>query len=254
MTAENTEEIIQVSSLKKSFGTLDVIKNLSFSVRRGEVLSIIGPSGSGKSTVLRCISHLERVEHGKISICGKTLVNDGVYADKDELRRIVLKTGLVFQNFNLFPHFSVLRNVTDAQIHVLKKDKRTAEQTALTLLEQMGLIDKRDCYPCQLSGGQQQRVSIARALALEPEVLLFDEPTSALDPEMTGEILGVIKKLAAKKMTMAVVTHEMSFAREISSHIIFMDGGIIVEEGSPEAVIDNPTQERTKAFLTRFNQ
>lgn len=254
MTAENTEEIIQVSSLKKSFGTLDVIKNLSFSVRRGEVLSIIGPSGSGKSTVLRCISHLERVEHGKISICGKTLVNDGVYADKDELRRIVLKTGLVFQNFNLFPHFSVLRNVTDAQIHVLKKDKRAAEQTALTLLEQMGLIDKRDCYPCQLSGGQQQRVSIARALALEPEVLLFDEPTSALDPEMTGEILGVIKKLAAKKMTMAVVTHEMSFAREISSHIIFMDGGVIVEEGSPEAVIDNPTQERTKAFLTRFNQ
>ncbi len=254
MTAENTEEIIQVSSLKKSFGTLDVIKNLSFSVRRGEVLSIIGPSGSGKSTVLRCISHLERVEHGKISICGKTLVNDGVYADKDELRRIVLKTGLVFQNFNLFPHFSVLRNVMDAQIHVLKKDKRAAEQTALTLLEQMGLIDKRDCYPCQLSGGQQQRVSIARALALEPEVLLFDEPTSALDPEMTGEILGVIKKLAAKKMTMAVVTHEMSFAREISSHIIFMDGGIIVEEGSPEAVIDNPTQERTKAFLTRFNQ
>ena len=254
MTAENTEEIIQVSSLKKSFGTLDVIKNLSFSVRRGEVLSIIGPSGSGKSTVLRCISHLERVEHGKIAICGKTLVNDGVYADKDELRRIVLKTGLVFQNFNLFPHFSVLRNVTDAQIRVLKKDKRAAEQTALTLLEQMGLIDKRDCYPCQLSGGQQQRVSIARALALEPEVLLFDEPTSALDPEMTGEILGVIKKLAAKKMTMAVVTHEMSFAREISSHIIFMDGGIIVEEGSPEAVIDNPTQERTKAFLTRFNQ
>lgn len=254
MTAENTEEIIQVSSLKKSFGTLNVIKNLSFSVRRGEVLSIIGPSGSGKSTVLRCISHLERVEHGKISICGKTLVNDGVYADKDELRRIVLKTGLVFQNFNLFPHFSVLRNVTDAQIHVLKKDKRAAEQTALTLLEQMGLIDKRDCYPCQLSGGQQQRVSIARALALEPEVLLFDEPTSALDPEMTGEILGVIKKLAAKKMTMAVVTHEMSFAREISSHIIFMDGGVIVEEGSPEAVIDNPTQERTKAFLTRFNQ
>ena len=137
---------------------------------------------------------------------------------------------------------------------MLKKDKRAAEQTALTLLEQMGLIDKRDCYPCQLSGGQQQRVSIARALALEPEVLLFDEPTSALDPEMTGEILGVIKKLAAKKMTMAVVTHEMSFAREISSHIIFMDGGIIVEEGSPEAVIDNPTQERTKAFLTRFNQ
>lgn len=254
MTAENTEEIIQVSSLKKSFGTLDVIKNLSFSVRRGEVLSIIGPSGSGKSTVLRCISHLERVEHGKIAICGKTLVDDGVYADKDELRRIVLKTGLVFQNFNLFPHFSVLRNVMDAQIHVLKKDKRAAEQTALTLLELMGLIDKRDCYPCQLSGGQQQRVSIARALALEPEVLLFDEPTSALDPEMTGEILGVIKKLAAQKMTMAVVTHEMSFAREISSHIIFMDGGVIVEEGSPEAVIDNPTQERTKAFLTRFNQ
>ncbi len=254
MTENDSEKIITVSKLKKSFGTLDVIKDISFSVRRGEVLSIIGPSGSGKSTVLRCISHLERVEHGKITVCGKTLVDDGVYADKEELRRIVLKTGLVFQNFNLFPHFSVLRNVTDAQIHVLKKDKHSAEQTALTLLEQMGLIDKRDCYPCQLSGGQQQRVSIARALALEPEVLLFDEPTSALDPEMTGEILGVIKKLAAKKMTMAVVTHEMSFAREISSHIIFMDGGAIVEEGAPEAVIDDPTQERTKAFLTRFSK
>ena len=249
-----SEEIIKVKNLKKSFGKIEIIKGISFSVHRGEVLSIIGPSGSGKSTVLRCISQLESVEHGEIAICGKTLVKDGVYADKDELHRIALKSGLVFQNFNLFPHYSVLKNVTDAQIHVLKKNQKEAERTAFELLEQMGLSSKAESYPCQLSGGQQQRVSIARALALEPEVLLFDEPTSALDPELTGEILDVIKKLAAKKMTMAVVTHEMSFARGISDRVIFMDGGVIVEQGAPEQVIDNPAQERTRTFLSRFGK
>ena len=250
----DSQEIIKVENLKKSFGKLEIIKGVSFSVQRGEVLSIIGPSGSGKSTVLRCICQLERVEHGEIAVCGKTLVKDGVYADKAELHRIALKSGLVFQNFNLFPHYSVLKNVTDAQIHVLKKTPEEAESTALGLLDQMGLSGKADSYPCELSGGQQQRVSIARALALEPEVLFFDEPTSALDPELTGEILDVIKNLAARKMTMAVVTHEMSFARGISDRIIFMDSGVIVEQGAPEQVIDNPTQERTRMFLSRFRK
>ena len=250
----HTQEIIKVENLKKSFGKTEIIKGISFSVQRGEVLSIIGPSGSGKSTVLRCICQLERVEHGEIAVCGKTLDKDGVYADKAELHSIALKSGLVFQNFNLFPHYSVLKNVTDAQIHVLKKTPEEAESTALALLEQMGLSGKADSYPCELSGGQQQRVSIARALALEPEVLFFDEPTSALDPELTGEILDVIKKLAAKKMTMAVVTHEMAFARGISDRIIFMDSGVIVEQGTPQEVIDNPAQERTKAFLSRFRK
>lgn len=247
------EEIITVQNLKKSFGSLDVIKGISFSVHKGEVLSIIGPSGSGKSTILRCISQLEEVSGGTISVCGQTLVKDGVYCNKDQRHQIILKSGLVFQNFNLFPHYSVLQNVMKPQIKVLKKSKEEARATAMQFLERMGLVQKADSYPCQLSGGQQQRVSIARALALKPEVLLFDEPTSALDPELTGEILAVIKELAAEKMTMVVVTHEMAFARDISTHIIFMDGGVIVEEGSPEDVINNPKQERTKAFLARFS-
>ena len=247
------EEIIKVENLKKSFDSLDVIKGISFSVHKGEVLSIIGPSGSGKSTILRCISQLEEVTDGTITICGESLVKDGVYCSKDKRHSIILKSGLVFQNFNLFPHYSVLQNVTMPQIKVLKKTKEEAKTTAMQLLERMGLAEKAGSYPCQLSGGQQQRVSIARALALKPEVLLFDEPTSALDPELTGEILAVIKELAAEKMTMIVVTHEMSFARDISTHIIFMDGGVIVEEGSPEEVINKPKQERTKAFLARFS-
>ena len=246
-------EIITVENLKKSFGTLDVIKGISFSVEKGEVLGIIGPSGSGKSTILRCVSQLEDVTGGTIKICGETLVQDGVYVDKTKRHEITLKSGLVFQNFNLFPHYSVLRNVTEPQIRVLKKSKAEAENVAMELLQRMGLDSKAAAYPCELSGGQQQRVSIARALALKPEVLLFDEPTSALDPELTGEILAVIKELAADKMTMVVVTHEMAFARDISSHIIFMDGGVIVEEGEPEMVINNPQQERTKLFLSRFN-
>lgn len=247
------EKIIQVENLKKSFDTLEIIKGISFDVSEGEVLSIIGPSGSGKSTILRCISQLEKVTDGSIHICGKTLVKDGVYSDKKACQEITLFSGLVFQNFNLFPHYSVLKNVMEPQIRVLKKTKEEAEATALALLKRMGLYEKANNYPCELSGGQQQRVSIARSLAMKPQVLLFDEPTSALDPELTGEILAVIKELAAEKMTMVVVTHEMAFARDISSHIIFMDGGVIVEEGTPNEVINNPKSERTKQFLSRFS-
>ena len=248
-----SEEIIKIENLKKTFNdNLEILKGISFSVQKGEVLSIIGPSGSGKSTLLRCISQLEDVTGGSITICGKKLVENGVYVDKKLKHEIILKSGLVFQNFNLFPHYSVLKNVTEPQIQVLKRPKDEAEQTAMELLKRMGLAEKAKSYPCELSGGQQQRVSIARALALKPEVLLFDEPTSALDPELTGEILAVIKELASEKMTMVVVTHEMAFARDISTEIIFMDGGVIVEQGEPNQVINNPKTERMKAFLSRF--
>ena len=248
-----SEEIIKIENLKKTFNdNFEILKGISFSVQKGEVLSIIGPSGSGKSTLLRCISQLEDVTDGSITICGKKLVENGVYVDKKLKHEIILKSGLVFQNFNLFPHYSVLKNVTEPQIQVLKRPKDEAEQTAMELLKRMGLAEKAQNYPCELSGGQQQRVSIARALALKPEVLLFDEPTSALDPELTGEILAVIKELASEKMTMVVVTHEMAFARDISTEIIFMDGGVIVEQGEPNQVINNPQTERMKAFLSRF--
>ncbi|MCQ2589157.1 MAG: amino acid ABC transporter ATP-binding protein [Treponema sp.] len=246
------EKIISVNNLVKNFDDLQIIKGISFDVNKGEVLSIIGPSGSGKSTILRCISQLETVTNGSIEICGNTLVKDGVYADSKECSKITLLSGLVFQNFNLFPHYSVLKNVMEPQMVVLKKTKEEAYETAMTLLKRMGLDQKANSYPCELSGGQQQRVSIARALSLKPEVLLFDEPTSALDPELTGEILEVIKELASEKMTMVVVTHEMSFARDISSKIIFMDGGVIVEQGTPDEVINNPKEDRTKLFLSRF--
>lgn len=247
------EEIIKVENIRKTFNdNVEILKGISFSVEKGEVLSIIGPSGSGKSTMLRCISQLETVSDGTISICGKTLVKNGIYVDKKDRHDIILKSGLVFQNFNLFPHYSVLKNVVDPQVQVLKKTKEDAEETAIELLKRMGLGEKIKNYPCELSGGQQQRVSIARALALKPEVLLFDEPTSALDPELTGEILAVIKELAAEKMTMVVVTHEMAFARDISSKIIFMDGGVIVEQGDPVEIISHPKTERMQAFLSRF--
>ncbi len=247
-----TNEIIRVEQLSKRFGALEVIKDISFSVHKGEVLGIIGPSGSGKSTLLRCICQLESVSGGSVSICGKTMVKNGVYSDKQTLRCIGLDVGLVFQNFNLFPHFSVLRNITEAQRIVLGKSEEESRVIALELLEKMGLSSKADSFPCQLSGGQQQRVSIARALALHPQVLFFDEPTSALDPELTGEILAVIRDLAKEKMTMVVVTHEMSFARDTSDSILFMDGGVIVEQGDPLDVINAPKEERTKAFLRRF--
>lgn len=250
--------ILSVDKLYKSFGNNNVIKGVSFSVDEGETLSIIGPSGSGKSTILRCISQLERVDCGQITVCGMDMLEkpkeDGkaVYASPERLEQIRLSIGMVFQNFNLFPHMNVLRNITEAPVRVLGIEKEAAEQKAAELLAQMGLGDKAKAYPCELSGGQQQRVSIARALALNPKLMLFDEPTSALDPELTGEILAVIKDLAARSMTMVVVTHEMSFARDVSDRMIFMDGGVIVEEGEPHQIIDNPKSERTRQFLKRY--
>lgn len=252
MNENNQNIIISVQDLKKSFGDLEILKGISFSVNRGEVVSVIGPSGSGKSTMLKCLSQLEKVDSGTIEICGKTVVSGGNYSSRKELHEIRLKTGMVFQNFNLFPHLSVLQNVLDAQIHVLKRSREEAAEKAMELLKSVGLESKAKCYPCELSGGQQQRVSIARALALNPEVMFFDEPTSALDPELTGEILSVMKDLADSKMTMLVVTHEMSFARDVSNHVIFMDGGVIVEEGKPEKIFNEPEKQRTKEFLSRF--
>ncbi|MDC7247877.1 MAG: amino acid ABC transporter ATP-binding protein [Sphaerochaetaceae bacterium] len=251
--------LISVEQVKKSFSNLEVLKGISFSLDKGEVLSIIGPSGSGKSTLLRCVTNLETIDSGTITICSKTLVDTPQnsshpqYAKAQTLQEIRLSVGLVFQNFNLFPHFSVLRNICEAQIHVLKRNKKEAVETAMRLLAKMGLEDKADAYPYQLSGGQQQRVSIARALALDPEVLCFDEPTSALDPELTGEILDVIKSLAKEHMTMLVVTHEMAFARDISDRVIFMDEGLIVEQGDPRQVFSEPKMERTRRFLQRFS-
>lgn len=250
---ENTKNIIEVNHLEKSYGDIEVLKDISFTVTEGEVLSIIGPSGSGKSTLLRAINQLETIEGGEVIICGDTLCNnDGLILSKEEKRKIQLHNGLVFQDFNLFPHWTILRNITEALIFVLKKDKEEAKKIALDLLDKMGLKDRFDAYPCQLSGGQKQRVSIARALALKPNVLWFDEPTSALDPELTGEILKVIKDLAKEHMTMIIVTHEMAFAKEISDRVIFMDEGIIAEEGTPSDVFENPTNPRTKQFLQRF--
>ncbi|HIZ56888.1 MAG TPA: amino acid ABC transporter ATP-binding protein [Firmicutes bacterium] len=247
--------VLSVENLRKSFGDLEVIQDISFSLEHGEVLAIIGPSGSGKSTLLRCINLLEEVDGGKISICGEEMVSevDGKvqYAPKEQLRAIRLKTGLVFQNYHLFPHFSVLRNITEAPVHVSNVPPAQAEKTAHELLDKMGLAEKADAYPCQLSGGQAQRVSIARAMAMHPEILFFDEPTSALDPELTGEILKVIKELAAEKMTMVIVTHEMAFAREVADRVIFMEHGVIVDQGPPEALFhsENP---RTRAFLGNY--
>ena len=250
--------ILQVSSIRKSFGGEKVLKGISVEVNKGEVLAVIGPSGSGKSTFLRCVTQLETVDSGKISVCGEALVRTGedgkaVYADRNTCNRIALHMGLVFQNFNLFPHFSVLRNITEAPTCVLGKPKEEAEAQARRLLAKMELADKAGAYPCELSGGQQQRVSIARALAMNPDLLFFDEPTSALDPELTGEILQVIRGLAEEHMTMVVVTHEMAFARDVADRVIFLADGVIAEQGTPEQVFGSTQNERTKAFLARFN-
>ncbi len=250
--------ILEVKHISKTFGDLQVLKDISFNVEEGQVVAIIGPSGSGKSTLLRCVNQLERADSGEITVDGlhmlQTVDGKAVYAPKKTLRDIRLKIGLVFQNFNLFPHFSVMQNVIEAPMHVLKKSKAEAVKTAEVLLQKMGLETKAKAYPCELSGGQQQRVSIARALALSPQILFFDEPTSALDPELTGEILKVIKELAKEKMTMVIVTHEMAFARDVANHVIFMDQGYIVEEGTPEEVFSNTQNERTKQFLQRYNE
>lgn len=252
-------KLLEIINLKKYFGDLEVIKDISLDVEEGQVVAIIGPSGSGKSTLLRCATMLETMDSGELIYLGEHAVTTGadgkaVYAPIRQLRKIQGYYGLVFQNFNLFPHYSVIKNVIDALISVQKKSKAEASEIGRELLKKMALSDKENAYPYQLSGGQQQRVSIARALALNPKVLFFDEPTSALDPELTGEILKVIKNLAAEQMTMVIVTHEMSFARDVADHIIFMDGGIIVEEGSPGEVINNPNNVRTKAFLSRFEK
>src|SRR5512140_2400836 len=247
-------DVLVVEHLSKSFGATKVVSDVSFSVHQGEVLAVIGPSGSGKSTLLRAITHLETIERGSITVGGTRVVLDGAYADPVTLRSALLKLGLVFQDFNLFPHFSVLRNVTEAQLRVLGRGRAEAEGVALSLLRKMGLSDKAAAYPGELSGGQKQRVAIARALALGPQVLLFDEPTSALDPELTHQVLEVIRALAAEKMTMVVVTHEMAFARDVADRAMLIDAGVVVEEGPARALSDNPQNERARAFLKRFSQ
>jgi len=253
MYDERDTSILSIRSLQKSFDSLTVLEDISLSVERGDVISIIGPSGSGKSTLLRCACFLERADGGDILYDGQYAVKDGVYASKTELSRFRTKFGLVFQNFQLFPHYSVLKNITEAPIlHGENRDEVQAR--GLELMRKMGLEGKEKAYPYQLSGGQQQRVAIARALAMRPEVLFFDEPTSALDPELTGEVLKVIRQLAEEKMTMVVVTHEMPFARAVSNQVVFMAGGVIVEQGDPEAVFGNPREERTKQFLRVFEQ
>ena len=251
--------VLEMNNIKKSFNnhTLHVLQDISLNVAEGEVVAIIGPSGSGKSTLLRCATLLTEMDGGELLYMGDYAAkNDengnSVYADKADLKKIRSHFGLVFQNFNLFPHYSVLKNLTDAQISVLGRSKEEAKQRAEVLLEKMGLADKGDAYPCQLSGGQQQRVAIARALAMDPKILFFDEPTSALDPELTGEILKVIRQLAEENMTMVIVTHEMASARDVADRVIFMDGGVIVEQGDPKEVISNPKEERTRQFLARF--
>lgn len=238
--------MIKIEDLHKSFGELEVLKGIDEEVKQGEVVVVIGPSGSGKSTFLRCLNLLEEITAGKVYIEGQQI--NSPQADIDSIRQ---ETGMVFQHFNLFPHKTVLDNITLAPIKVKGISRKEAEKIAYELLEKVGLKDKATTYPSQLSGGQKQRIAIARALAMQPKVMLFDEPTSALDPEMVGEVLGVMKDLANEGMTMVVVTHEMGFAREVGDRVLFMDHGIVVEEGDPEQIFTNPQEERTKEFLAK---
>ena len=247
-------KLLEINHLKKYFGELEVLKDISMSVEEGEVVSIIGPSGSGKSTLLRCATMLETMNGGDLLYGGTAAVKDGTYAGKEQLAKIKEFYGLVFQNFNLFPHYSVMKNLIDAPVHVQKRNKDEVIEEAKKLLEDVGLADKADAYPCQLSGGQQQRVAIARALAMHPQMLFFDEPTSALDPELTTEVLKILRQLAEKKMTMVIVTHEIDFARAVSDRVIFMADGYIVEEGAPADVIDNPQNPRTQGFLRKVQR
>ena len=251
-------KLLEMNHVRKSFAGLEVLKDISLSVEEGEVISIIGPSGSGKSTLLRCATFLETMDGGELSYLGEKAVwNDAegnsVYGKPAKLKHIQQYFSLVFQNFNLFPHYSVMKNITDAPIHVQKRNKEEVYAQARVLLKKMGLETKEDAYPCELSGGQQQRVSIARALAMKTKILFFDEPTSALDPELTLEILKVIRELAKEKMTMVIVTHEMNFAREVSNRMIFMDKGVIVEETTPEEMFRS-SNERTREFLGRYHE
>ncbi|OYP53990.1 amino acid ABC transporter ATP-binding protein (PAAT family) [Lachnotalea glycerini] len=250
------KKLLEMNHVKKSFDGNEVLKDISLSVEEGEVVSIIGPSGSGKSTLLRCATLLETMNSGDLIYLGEKAAEDvdgkTIYAKTNDLKKIQQYFGLVFQNFNLFPHYSVIKNITDAPIHVQKRNKEEVYDEAIKLLDKMGLTDRADYYPCQLSGGQQQRVSIARALAMNPKILFFDEPTSALDPELTGEILKVIKELAKEKMTMVIVTHEMNFAKDVSNRMIFMDQGVIVEETTPKQMFQS-TNQRTKEFLGQYH-
>ena len=240
------EVLLEVKNLHKKFGDLEVIKGVDIEIDKGDILVIIGPSGSGKSTVLRCMNLLEEPTGGDIIFEGKSILNSKTI---DQTRE---KIGMVFQNFNLFPNKTIMENITLAPIKVKKKTKEEAEKKATELLNRVGLLDKKDAYPAQLSGGQQQRIAIARALAMEPDMMLFDEPTSALDPEMVKEVLDVIKELAEDGMTMAIVTHEVGFAKEVADKVIFIDGGYIVEEGTPEEVFNNPKSERAKDFFAKI--
>jgi polar amino acid transport system ATP-binding protein len=247
-------EMIRAEDVHKSFGHLEVLKGINLTVDAGQVVVIIGPSGSGKSTFLRCLNHLEEVDRGRIYIDGQLMgyreVNGRIKpATQRNIARMRAEVGMVFQRFNLFPHMTALENIIEAPIHVRKVPKTVAIERARMLLAKVGLLDKADNYPSQLSGGQQQRVAIARALAMEPKVMLFDEPTSALDPELVGEVLNVMRDLAKDGMTMVVVTHEMNFAREVGDAVLFMDGGVVVEQGPPEEIFRAPSHERTRLFL-----
>lgn len=248
-----TNTLVSLQHARKSFGDTEVLKDISLTVEKGEVLAIIGPSGGGKSTLLRCCTLLETLDGGELSFGDCIVTTDvggrAIYGGKDVLRQARTHFGLVFQNFNLFPHYTVMKNLIDAPVTVQNVPKDQAVAKAFQLLEKMGLAGKQDMVPCELSGGQQQRVAIARALMLDPEVLFFDEPTSALDPELTKGVLKVIRNLAEEHMTMVIVTHEMAFARDVADHVIFMDGGVIVEQGPASEVIDNPQHNRTRAFL-----
>ncbi len=249
--------MVKLVNVRKSFGDLEVLKGVNLEVQQGEVVCIIGASGSGKSTMLRCLNQLERISDGEIYI--EDVLTDKRAKNKDLMKidpvtvqSLCTELGMVFQNFNLFPHLTVIDNVTIAPLIVKKADKKIAETRALDLLSSVGLAEKKDEYPSRLSGGQQQRVAIARALAMDPKIMMFDEPTSALDPELVGEVLATMRQLAEKGMTMLIVTHEIGFAREVADRVIFMDGGVICEEGTPEEVLLNPKEERTKSFLNKI--
>lgn len=256
---ENAKPIVRLENASKSFGANTVLKDISLEVKPGEVVAIIGASGGGKSTLLRCMTLLERLDKGglwydqDIAVATPNADGSAIYGDKAVLAKARARFGLVFQNFNLFPHMSVLKNVMDAPLVVQKRDRAEVETQARDILAKMGLAGNEDKVPCELSGGQQQRASIARALALNPEILFFDEPTSALDPELTGEVLKVMRQLADEGTTMVVVTHEMAFARDVANRVVFMDGGVIVEEGTPDEIFNNPKQQRTREFLARYS-
>ena len=241
-----SEKILTLVNIHKSFGDLEVLKGISFSLEKGEKIVILGPSGSGKSTILRCINRLESIDHGEVFFKNEEINS------QTKLTRLRMDVGMVFQRFNLFPHKTVLENIIEGPVHVRKIPRKEAIPLAESLLKRIGLSEKRDAYPKQLSGGQQQRVAIARSLAMKPDILLFDEPTSALDPELVGEVLDVMKDLADEGMTMIVVTHEMQFARDVADRVIFMDEGMIIEEGTPEVIFSNPSHDRTKMFLKRI--